>query len=149
MIVDPESEEFDEIHKAYRREELQWLADRGLCSWSEAVEYFAGPLVPRPEYERITRNYAPVNSGARFTVCQDAAGRGGEVRWDGNQPQPKYPATSAVLNDARIVFARLIASNAKMGTCCGLILVLLVYSCGSNYRVKSYLITFTDRHIPR
>jgi hypothetical protein len=41
LIVDPEPEEFDEIHKAYRREELQWLADRGLCSWSEAVEYFA------------------------------------------------------------------------------------------------------------
>jgi hypothetical protein len=34
--LDPEPEEFDE--KAYRREQLQWLADRGLCSWSEAVE---------------------------------------------------------------------------------------------------------------
>jgi hypothetical protein len=46
-------------------------------------------------------------------LYQDAAGLGGEVRWDGNQAQPKYPATSAVLNDVRIVFARLIASNAK------------------------------------
>jgi hypothetical protein len=41
-----------------------------LCSWSEAVEYFAGPFVQQPEYERITRNYAPVNSGARFTACR-------------------------------------------------------------------------------
>jgi hypothetical protein len=82
-------------------------------------------------------------------LYQDADGLGGEVRWDGNQAQPNYPATSAVLNDVRIVFARLIASNVKMGTCCGLILVLLVYLCGSNYRVKSYLITFSDRHIPR
>lgn len=158
--LDPEPEEFDEIDKAYRRAQLQWLADRGLCSWSEAVEYFAGPLVPQPEYERITRNYAPVNSGGRFTVCRpdeyptgsctrtrpDWAVRSGGMD---NQAQPKYPATSAVLNDARIVFARLIASNAKMDTCCGLILVLLVYSCGSNYRVKSHLTTFTDRHIPR
>jgi hypothetical protein len=69
--LDPESEEeFDEIDKAYRREQLQWLADRGLCSWSEAVEYFAGPFVPQPEYERVMRNYAPVNCGARFTVCR-------------------------------------------------------------------------------
>ena len=30
--LDPEEEEFDEIDKAYRGEELQWLADRGLCS---------------------------------------------------------------------------------------------------------------------
>ena len=67
--LDPEEEEFDEIDKAYRGEELQWLADRGLCSWSEAVEYFAGPFVPQPEYERVMRNYAPVNCGARFTVC--------------------------------------------------------------------------------
>ena len=54
--------------KPTTREQLQWLADRGLCSWSEAVEYFAGPLVPQPEYKRITRNYGPVNCGARFTV---------------------------------------------------------------------------------
>jgi hypothetical protein len=65
-----ESEEFGEIDKAYRREELQWLADRGLCSWSEAVEYFAGPFVPQPEYERITRNYVDEGPGARFTVCR-------------------------------------------------------------------------------
>jgi hypothetical protein len=68
--LDPEPEEFDEIDKAYRGEELQWLADRGLCSWSEAVEYFGGPFVPQPEYERVMRNYAPVNCGARFTVCR-------------------------------------------------------------------------------
>ncbi len=42
----------------------------GLCSWCEAVEYFAGPLVPQPEYERITRNYVPVNRGSKFTVCR-------------------------------------------------------------------------------
>jgi hypothetical protein len=27
--LDPEPEEFDEIDKAYRREQLQWLADAG------------------------------------------------------------------------------------------------------------------------
>jgi hypothetical protein len=36
--LDAEPEEFDEIDKAHRREQLQWLADRGLCSWSEAIE---------------------------------------------------------------------------------------------------------------
>jgi hypothetical protein len=67
--LDPESEEeFDEIDKTYRREELQWLADRGLCSWSEAVEYFTGPFVPQPEYERVMRNYVEEGPGARFTI---------------------------------------------------------------------------------
>ena len=42
LISAPESDEFDPLDKAYRREQLQWLADRGLCSWSETVEYFAG-----------------------------------------------------------------------------------------------------------
>ena len=104
------------------------------------------------EIGRILRRIEHWHQGSIVSyriLYQDTVGLGGEVRWDGNQAQPKYPATSAVLNDARIVFARLIASNAKMDTCCGLILVLLVYSCGSNYRVKSHLTTFTDRHIPR
>ena len=34
------------------------------------VEYFAGPSVPQPEYEGVMRNYAPMNCGARFTLCR-------------------------------------------------------------------------------
>jgi hypothetical protein len=95
LISAPESDEFDPLDKAYRREQLQWLADRGLCSWSEAVEFFAGQLVPPAEYTRVTRNYAPVDSGdspsagqtnilSYRILYQDAAGLGGEVSWDGN-----------------------------------------------------------------
>jgi hypothetical protein len=35
--LDHEPEEFDEIYKARRREELQCLADRGLCSWAKRL----------------------------------------------------------------------------------------------------------------
>ena len=60
--LDPESEEFDEIDKAYRREQLQWLADRGLCSWSEAVEYFAGPFVRARDAElRSSELWRPIH----------------------------------------------------------------------------------------
>ena len=82
MISAPESDEFDPLDKAYRREQLQWLADRGLCSWSEAVEFFAGQLVPPAEYTRVTRNYAPVDSGdspsaGQTNILQDPVpGRG-------------------------------------------------------------------------
>lgn len=70
-----ESEEFDEIDEAYRREQLQWLADRGLCALSDALEYFKGQSAPASEYARITRNYLPIYSedrlgSARFTVCR-------------------------------------------------------------------------------
>jgi hypothetical protein len=144
LISAPESDEFDPLDKAYRREQLQWLADRGLYSWSEAVE-FSPANSYRPQSTRGLLATMPSRFG-RFTVCRPDEYPTGSctrtrpdwaVRSAGmvTQAQSKYPATSAVLNDARIVFARLIASNAKMGTCCGLILVLLVYSCNSNYRV--------------
>jgi hypothetical protein len=91
--LDPEPEEFDEIDKAYRREQLQWLADRGLCSWSEAVEY----LRARSCRSRVRAHHAQLRSSefgraihrlparriSYRILYQDAAGLGGEVRWDG------------------------------------------------------------------
>ena len=43
--LDPESEEFDEIDKAYRREQLQWLADRPLPPPEGSRKYFASAIV--------------------------------------------------------------------------------------------------------
>jgi hypothetical protein len=70
-----DSDEWHEDQKAGRRESLEWLAERGLCSLSDAIEYFESQSVPASKYARITRNYVPVYHEdlllpVRFTVCK-------------------------------------------------------------------------------